>query len=462
MWALKVDNLYFLSYSKESLVVLSAIFDPELWSCIRKEIELLSDDKLPKKLSSSLPDVKKRINEYRQSKVILVAEVKSKSAVPCEHKTDICKNHRVYHDISTRNTVVTGAAISDLVKVYLRCIKLIESSHKLCVKKASEVLVFLLGELDRLYKPEIPHAYPVAFAFRGYSMKTEAMRKMIQDVLFTLFTNGLYTPVVSYDGQWAKLAFQKENSTQLTILDLQRQLYNAIKTKSVSELTKIIFETGVIKADSFENLVQDIEVHIEEGTNAMYLGVTSETRLFRTSNVIEKLIKDQKSKAKTQRSTTSLQKSPACVSNDIDSVLSNVPQEIFANLDEDVVLVIQDVNVDDVSDISPNRALETDFGSGLNSLFPSGEHASESDLHESDSQRPNTDNHVTEVTETMMESEIPSVAESVTIDEAGNATLFSNNDAKTMLLALKNNDKTCKKWGCMIQEEFEIMMTKYE
>ena len=73
----------------------------------------------------------------------------------------------VYHELSTVNTVDTGVWISNLLKVYLRCSKLIGSCHKLCVK----------------------------------------MRKMIQDVLYILLKNG---PVVSHDRQCAKLAIQNE------------------------------------------------------------------------------------------------------------------------------------------------------------------------------------------------------------------------------------------------------------
>ena len=207
---------YFLSYSKESMVVLNATFGPDLWSDIHREIELLADRELPKKLSVSLPSLKEKINEYRKTKVTLVAEVKSKIAIPYKHQCDESSNHRIYHELLENDKVdaFISVPLSNLIKVRLRCSQLIENSHKLSVKKASEVSVFLLGDLDRLHKPEIPHAYPVAFGFRGYSMKTEVLRKMIQDVLFTLFTKCLYVPVVSYDGKWTKLPFKKTIQVQ--------------------------------------------------------------------------------------------------------------------------------------------------------------------------------------------------------------------------------------------------------
>jgi hypothetical protein len=74
-----------------------------------------------------------------------------------------------------------------------------------------------------VYKPKIPHVFPIAFAFKGYSMKTETMRNMIRDVLTSLFLSGIYVPVVSYDGQWAKLAFQTSEGDPLTLLELHKK-----------------------------------------------------------------------------------------------------------------------------------------------------------------------------------------------------------------------------------------------
>lgn len=55
-------------------------------------------------------------------------------------------------------------------------------------------------------------------------MKTDIMDKMIKDVLHKLYIKGLYTLVVSYDGQWAKLAYMYMYQSSIgeppTILEL--------------------------------------------------------------------------------------------------------------------------------------------------------------------------------------------------------------------------------------------------
>ena len=71
--------------------------------------------------------------------------------------------------------------VYELHKTTIRARDLTATCHKLCAQKASEVFVFLLSDLDRIHKPDVPHAYPihVAYALKGYSMEGDAMRKMI-------------------------------------------------------------------------------------------------------------------------------------------------------------------------------------------------------------------------------------------------------------------------------------------
>ena len=501
MYVLQVDNLFFLSYSKESMVVLNATYDHDLWSDIHREIELLAENDLPKKLSTSLPGIKQRIGEYRKSKVTLVAEVKSKTAIPCKHQSDEGDNCRIHHESPENNKLDshTGVPISDLIKVFLRCAQLIESCHNLSVKKASEVLVFLLGDLDRIYKPEIPHAYPVAFGFRGYSMKTEVLRKMLQDVLFTLFIKGLYTPVVSYDGQWAKLALQEEDSSPLTILELQRQLYNEVKVKRPLELTEIIFETGVVKVDSYDRLLQEVAVQTDERTGAVTIGPKLGTKLFKTSKTVERLLREQKSKNKVADAQSDQSEASSCsVSADIDAVLSNIPQEILASLDEDTVCVISEINVDDGTSAVASKL---DIFDGWNNMYsgdleaPDREVVTRSDnvvskesvdefgdvimeleipvvcepslvaqnqVVESRAGNAVSNETVDEFDNVVMESEIPIVGETVTIHQNSSNPMFNERDAEKMLLALKTKPKTGTKWVHVDIREFELIMKDSE
>ena len=48
--------------------------------------------------------------------------------------------------------------------------KLNEDAVVLTRPRATEIIVFMMSDLDRYYKPEIPHAIPVAIGMTGYSL----------------------------------------------------------------------------------------------------------------------------------------------------------------------------------------------------------------------------------------------------------------------------------------------------
>lgn len=160
--------------------------------------------------------------------------------IPCRDEA------RMYHPDCIKSTRC-NPLLREVLRVFLKCEDIINDCHKICTTRVSEVLVFLVDDLDINYKAEIPHTCPISFSFKGYSMKTEQMRKMLQDVLSHLFCNGIYCPVISYDGQWAILALQDDEGEPLAILELQKKLISDIQTRNIKSLCDDIFQTGCIK-----------------------------------------------------------------------------------------------------------------------------------------------------------------------------------------------------------------------
>ena len=233
----------------------------------------------------------------------------------------------------------------------------------------------------------------------------------------------------------------------MTILELQRQVYNEVKAKRATELTNLIFETGIDKVNSFDQLLERVEV--DDGTGAVTLGVNSGTWVFKTSRTVERLLRAKKSKNKAQDAPKSQLESPCTVSTDTDAVLSNIPQEIFANLDEDTVVVISEINIDDdVPAATSDNILNMDIGPDLNTLVYSEEVVSgdqDAELRIGGPGGTETTNETTtNSNDVIMESEIPFIGETVTIDKTRNNPLFNVCDAEKMILALQTNPKTCK------------------
>ena len=208
MHSLGVDKLLFLSYSKESMTVHEITYDAVLWEKIYELIKNVDYKHIPKRLNVSIPSIKDEIKEFCQSKVRLHAELSSCTADYCDHPMS-SDEARIYHPDCIKPTRC-NPLLREVLRVFLKCEDIINDCYKICTTRTSEVLVFLVADLDINYKAEMSHACPISFAFKGYSMKTEQMRKMLQDVLFRLFCSGIYCPVISYDGQRAILALQDD------------------------------------------------------------------------------------------------------------------------------------------------------------------------------------------------------------------------------------------------------------
>lgn len=375
MDCLNVDKLYFLSYSKESMTIHQIDFDQDLWNSIFNKIQIVNRNNNPKRLSESLPALKQSISKYCVTNVNLVAEVKSVIAKPCDHSPGDYGGTRIYHSQNNQNVEQNPEKllIRDIRKTILRCITLISECHKLCAQRASEVLVFMVADLDRAYKPELPHAYPIAYALKGYSMKTDIMDKMIKDVLHKLYIKGLYTPVVSYDGQWAKLAFQSSIGEPLTILELQKKVYNDVKTRSVGALIKDIFERSVVKVESFSDLLETIfydrkrHTVIIRGKQEIVYTTTVGTKTrdqIRFSSHLASLLKTVKTK--------SIGEERSCEhsdDNDVENILSTISSEVMSLLDDDTVNSLNTIQLQPGKESEDIRPLNVDTSIDVSLAF---------------------------------------------------------------------------------------------
>ncbi|VDI02623.1 Hypothetical predicted protein [Mytilus galloprovincialis] len=216
MHCLAVNELYFVSYSDASTAIHLAEYDRKLWDDIFAEI-IRVQTIIPKKTNPEIANLRTNIEAYRQKRVHLIAEISSIKAMPCNHP-EALNSRRNRHACDTTSPVITKV-VDICHKVAYSSIGIIHRCHTLSAQRASEVLVFMLCDLDRMSKPELPHAFPIGYGLKGYSMKTEAMRQMLHDVFLYLFQMGLYTPAFFYDGQWAKLSNQDANGKSLTLLD---------------------------------------------------------------------------------------------------------------------------------------------------------------------------------------------------------------------------------------------------
>lgn len=192
--------------------------------------------KRPTRLSLSSKEIVKQLCDYRESKTQFLCEMKSvkvkyngasqtNNSSPYIFPVVTLSEQRPECDVEL---VINAAALA------------IEEVHQLCRKKATEVLVWLLSDTDRVWDPEIPHSTPVAYAMKGYSLPVQQMRAMHDHVLQRCYEKNIDVVCSTFDGQWLGLATRDEANKPLTLLQLQRDVYEqsskTSRQKIVSEL----------------------------------------------------------------------------------------------------------------------------------------------------------------------------------------------------------------------------------
>ena len=177
-----------------------------------------------------------------------LGEFKSVQGTSCSHQflsDDIYRGHKQQNKGTTTMLIqdakeLPWLLIQDAKELPLSLNKYIEEAYNILRIKASEILCFLLSDLDHMYKPELPHSIPVAYGLKGYSLKSEAMRSMMETVLSECKKRGIYIPVCSMDGQWNRLVVRDKENQPLTLCQLQKDVWSKAKSMPKPEIIRNI------------------------------------------------------------------------------------------------------------------------------------------------------------------------------------------------------------------------------
>ena len=87
---------------------------------------------------------------------------------------------------------------------------LVEEAYNLQRKKATEILTFIMSDTNRIHDSEKPNQIPIAYALKGFSLSTEKLREMIEEVHIKCKEVGITIIADCLDDQWQKLAVQSK------------------------------------------------------------------------------------------------------------------------------------------------------------------------------------------------------------------------------------------------------------
>lgn len=242
MYALQTDELLFICYSHDSTTVMKATFCLKLWQAMSQEIEsVYGCNASPKKKSTQVSVLKDMVDNYLTSNDQFIAEVPSVHARVCDGRKTSINDPFCIHTSESGNELSPGISMKTMSQFLHEAKVLFETSYKINRLRASEFLGFIISNMDRTVSEHGLHAVPVAYGLKGYSLPTNALRKMIEYVLVKCEEKGLYAPVVSFDGQWYRLVVRDRDDYSLTLLQLQKDVFLDVK-KNDTWAAFIIFQ----------------------------------------------------------------------------------------------------------------------------------------------------------------------------------------------------------------------------
>lgn len=226
MEALNVEKLIYLSWRPDFSSVFLLNKDSDLFERsyeIAKNIYGNENPKKPTKLSNDVKALKEEI-ATKSSNVELIGLFES-----------------AVNDRSVDNTNMSEAEsvnAKDLLTV-LNDIKTMQiRSYNLRREKASEAIVYLCCDLDRLWTKDSIKCAPVCWFPKGYSLNTETLRRVSQDVHNRCHEAGIHIPAESFDGQWHNLVVRSVMGQPLTVLQLQKDVWREAERTKKSDIIR--------------------------------------------------------------------------------------------------------------------------------------------------------------------------------------------------------------------------------
>ena len=174
---------------------------------------------VPTKLHPMVPQLKENIRKYIQTHTSFFLECPSLTGeegnllqdktIPSAYAVT---PNTVFHEIDHSDVDFKVAVITNESK------RLFDGAHTVLRNQASEVLVFMATNKDRIQSDTVPYSLPVAYAMKGSSMTNDDLRFMISRLRSELRKRKIPIICEVFDGQWHSYITHDNNGKSLTKL----------------------------------------------------------------------------------------------------------------------------------------------------------------------------------------------------------------------------------------------------
>ena len=145
------------------------------------------------------------LKKYLESNSELVVEVPS---VVCEDEevdvSGICGAYALPLNFMSKGSNLNSLCAC-LQLLTSTCKQLVEEAYELEQRKATEILAFVLSDTDQMDDPQYPNQVCVAYGLKGYSLTTDVLQEMIEEVHNKCHEHGIKIIADCMDGQRSKI-----------------------------------------------------------------------------------------------------------------------------------------------------------------------------------------------------------------------------------------------------------------
>ena len=185
--------------------------------------------------------------------------------MPVLHGCDIIQNERdgesVFRKVKNveKNPIDLDSLIGKVKYLAAECKCVLNDAHNICRDKSSEILLFMLSDSDRMkVDNDATYTHPIAYAMKGYSLKVQTMRDMIQLLRNVLHENKIPILCECFDGQWANLAFKDEEGEPLTLLHLMNKSWESAHNVSRRGVLLKLKNLATFSTQDLVSVTQDL------------------------------------------------------------------------------------------------------------------------------------------------------------------------------------------------------------
>ena len=113
---------------------------------------------------------------------------------------------------------------------------LIQKMHDVLRLQATELLVFIISNKDRLQHSESPNSMPIAYALKGRCLSNHELRFLINKLRDTLLERKIKVLCEIYNGEWQYTVMHNEDGNPLNRLRVSSGIWSRISKLSKSRI----------------------------------------------------------------------------------------------------------------------------------------------------------------------------------------------------------------------------------